>query len=427
MNDCGTNLNKAVAHFAADKQAFTAVVVFRGDATGDLPHVLPVIGLRKTIGVLVVDGIKQVSKEIKDTALGEARQKVLAGMGPQPDNQQVKNAQAAARKQALETMTTNGKKNIVEVMELQYGVASNRIAYVRDVDKPVITLASDAAKQLQANQVSVIELSEATRVLRTDYFCAPELREQVRNFLTCRSGFPELSTLSSMDPVYEGILDRAVKQGDALKNDVVVIWGRMAAKRERGGAHYDLNHSNTGWAQIGNECLQRGLTVMMAGDLDPQKWAVQTGFGGKPVPNYVFLGKFFEDKERGISLTRPEQLRFWEYVRDVLSRNGKRLVHVGMRSGGMDFLGFAGQPIIYVISRDADDRRMKPVAEQLAGAQDLSYSRFEASRRPKLWKEPGTYDVQPDLARKANPETERGFTEEDLDGLMKDITRKLSG
>jgi len=47
--------------------------------------------------------------------------------------------------------------------------------------------------------------------------------------------------------------------------------------------------------------------------------------------------------------------------------------------------------------------------------------------RSKLWNEPGTYNVVPDATRKADPESERGFTDEDLDRLMKDILRKLPG
>src|SRR5262249_51802298 len=151
-------------------------------------------------------------------------------------------------------------------------------------------------------------------------------------------------------------------------------------KPDLGGAHYDLNHSNTGWAQLGKLCLDNGMTVMMAGDLDRSKWEKQTEFGGTPLPNYIFLGKFFRDPDHNIDLTRPQQLRFWEYVRDVLGRSGKALVHVGMRSGGMDFLGFAGQPIIYIVAKDADDRGMAPVAAQLSTAKELSYTRFEASK-----------------------------------------------
>jgi hypothetical protein len=429
--DFGHDLKKAVTYFSKST-AFSAVVVFRGDATGDLPHVLPVVGLRPTIGVLVVDGIKQVSKKIKDDVLTEAKEPISAirddvlGMGLQPDNKKLKAMQATAQKEALGTIATNGKKNVAEVMEHQYGLPAASIGYVRDVEKMVVALAAEAARQLTASKVRVIELSEATKILREEDFGTPESRERVRNFLTRRSNVSEFSALTTMDPIYKGILDRAGANEEVLKKDVVVIWGRTAAKPAEGGAHYDLNHSNTGWAQLANRCLDEGLMVMMTGDLEPKKWAVQTGFGGKPVPNYVFLGKFFQDTANSINLTRPQQLRFWEYLRDVLSRSGKKLVHVGMRSGGMDFLGFAGQPIIYVISRDAEDRRMKPVAEQLAEVEYLNYSRFEASRRPKLWKEPGTYNVIPDADRKANPESERGFTDEDLDRLMRDIQSKLS-
>lgn len=201
----------------------------------------------------------------------------------------------------------------------------------------------------------------------------------------------------------------------------MVLWGRHAAKPHEGGVHYDLNHSNFGWAQVTARCIRAGFSVVVAGQFEKDKWEKHGGFQGSH-----FIGEFY----RNPALTRPQQLYFFHYLGRLLVQfGGKKFLHVGMRSGGLDLFGFGGQPVLYVaiekLSNEQNlvgDERMKGFAAS-AQAAGMPYNRFRATEQPKRWTAEGD-NVKPDERRKANPDS-NGFSGTDLEALVSQIQQLL--
>jgi hypothetical protein len=71
------------------------------------------------------------------------------------------------------------------------------------------------------------------------------------------------------------------------------------------------------------------------------------------------------DKHTVVLWGRDNQIRLFHVLRTMLNDQGKRLVHIGMRSGGLDMFAISGQRTIYVIGPDTKDERIPLLAEAI--------------------------------------------------------------
>jgi hypothetical protein len=258
-------------------------------------------------------------------------------------------------------------------------------------------------------------------------------------------------------PVARGEFDdRLAAYGlDRLRvSNIVVLWGRASEHPALGGAHYDVNHSNYAWCQLVCGLLadgSRGKQILLAGDVvaaklekfrnitpttrcDVAAWNRQV----------TFIGKFWDaNAGAGLAaLSRRQQLRFFAALAARQGGHGT-VLHVGMRSGGLDFLGLAGLKVLYIHPKGSVDARMEPVVQTFKKLQDKhgatpNIQRVDVERNPKRWKEyspEGQIAAFPDPERKpprltrgatATPDTEnKGFLEKDLNELVGTILFEL--
>jgi hypothetical protein len=148
----------------------------------------------------------------------------------------------------------------------------------------------------------------------------------------------------------------------------------------------------------------------------------------------AFLGEFY----RNPYMPRIKQLCFFDHVREKLAKNKMKFLHVGMRSGGLDFYGFAGQPIVYIafekMVEDHEtgelkprfDERMSRVEGAFKEAGETSYNRVGISQPPKRWTTVNGTVAKVDAARKEQGEIAKGFLEADLNKILGEIDRMLT-
>ncbi len=139
----------------------------------------------------------------------------------------------------------------------------------------------------------------------------------------------------------------------------------------------ELDASTTGLGQLAAACRAEAWTVLIAG-------AVPQAKSARFAPGTIYLGEFWNEpawKEKWED-SRQQQVRLFYILQRELQANKKRLVHVGMRSGGLDAYGFAGQAIVYIVAEYSTDKRMAPKVEQLKNAKVLEFDRYEAERTP---------------------------------------------
>jgi hypothetical protein len=128
----------------------------------------------------------------------------------------------------------------------------------------------------------------------------------------------------------------------------------------------------------------------------------------------IVIAKYWDDVP--LFKDRFNQVRLFYVLKKMLKVRDRKMVHVGMRSGGLDMFGFSGQKAIYV-SKAAGDSRMEPVANAFKDAGlGANYQKLAASRLPKR----GAHHS----AHKAT--AQRGFAVGDLDKLMAAIATALA-
>jgi hypothetical protein len=210
-----------------------------------------------------------------------------------------------------------------------------------------------------------------------------------------------------------------------FKKSCIVLWGRRTP--EDGGAHYYGNHSNTGWAQVAEACLQYGYDVLLAGQYkeDPRK-------KHERMQNCRYIGEFYKNPY----MPRTRQLCFFDHIGRELMIHNKSFLHVGMRSGGLDFYGLAGQPILYIafekLFADFETGEMKPkfdlrvgnLVEAFKESGIGTFNRTTISQPPKRWTTDNGTVAKRDEDRKQSNET-KGFLPSDLDTMIGDIKRLL--
>jgi hypothetical protein len=181
--------------------------------------------------------------------------------------------------------------------------------------------------------------------------------------------------------------------------------------------HAEHDHSYTGMRQIIEACAAAvpPCQVIVAGDYRKKatsatRQTIQA--------NAIVIGKYWDDVP--LFKNRQYQVRLFYVLKKMLKVRDRRLVHVGMRSGGLDMFGFSGQKTIYV-SRATGDERMEPVAHQFAdvGLQDR-FQKHTAARLPKR-------GPSGSAKKRGRSEDQRGFAPDDLPVLMGKINSALAG
>ncbi|MBN9660185.1 MAG: hypothetical protein J0H49_18500 [Acidobacteria bacterium] len=166
-------------------------------------------------------------------------------------------------------------------------------------------------------------------------------------------------------------------KASTVGNHTVVLWGRSSGKdkttAQQFGPHPYGDSSTTGLIQIATKCLEKSWKVVLCGDIDATK---QNRFP----PACVFIGKFWRPEHwAGNALTQKEQVRLFYILKQVLKAENFRMVHVGMRSGNLDYFAFAGQTIVYLVANGFDDRRIKALAD----AVPKRWVRSEPAKTPR--------------------------------------------
>ncbi len=329
MPNTYADANLALQALAA--AGFRNVYVQRGDASGDIPHILSALAVKPTYGVLVVDGT--------DTAKG-------SGMA---DSYHVSNH-----------------------------IALNRIAYVKNTALKVGQAVN--AVPARAEGARTWELIQSTKdavaaLVNPNKEAAKGSRVAIREVL--RGGKynvpgPEEELAADDAALLEFLNGYEIP----LTQNVVVLWGRRSGKL--GGLYPELDASTTGLVQLAAACRAAPWTVLIAGAVPPAK-------SHRFAPGSIYLGEFWKDPDwqRQWGDGRQKQVRLFYILKRELKANGKRLVHVGMRSGGLDAYGFAGQAIVYIVAEYSADTRMAPKVAQLKAADVLEFDRFAAASTPK--------------------------------------------
>jgi hypothetical protein len=148
---------------------------------------------------------------------------------------------------------------------------------------------------------------------------------------------------------------------------VVILWGRRSGKTKTKvspdppnlGPHLYGDSSTTALSDIAKGC-KRLAKVVVAGDV--------TGKENR-FPDCVFIGEFW-NQLKGAPYSLKEvpqktQIRALYFLKQLLKKQAKRLVHVGMRSGNLDNYAFAGQTVVYLVPAGFDDRRTTQLATEL--------------------------------------------------------------
>lgn len=159
--------------------------------------------------------------------------------------------------------------------------------------------------------------------------------------------------------------------------DTVVLWGRSSGKDKTTptsfGPHPYGDSSTTGLIQVAQKCIEKSWRVVLAGDIPETK-------RDRFPKECTFIGKFWNDPHwLGNRPTQKEQVRLFYILKRALKEEGHRMVHVGMRSGNLDYFAFAGQSIIYLVANGFDDRRI----QSLALAVPNRWIRSEPTKTPR--------------------------------------------
>lgn len=270
-----------------------------------------------------------------------------------------------------------GRRQIADVLVDSYRVPTAQVAYV-DVS------ATMSVKQVKdrlnpKNHRRWLTLGESTTMVG-QALAAAATAGTVRQTLRGADYDPVAGILRrSTDEQLERVLHERLRV--PLTAHVMVLWGRRSGAT--GGLHPDQDHNAAFMQALALQGVAAGWTVLLAGDFDPAEHPPPPGGAGA----FRFLGKFWAgvpvlDGER-LNQTRMFYL-LWRDLKVCAPAHG--LVHVGMRSGGLDAYGFSGQPTLYLIGPgDADLRMSTKVIDpmQRAFADGTTFRRLVLTRDPR--------------------------------------------
>jgi hypothetical protein len=355
--------------------AITRVIYHRGDATGDISHVLAAMANDAALGVIVMDG---------------------HGTNP------------------------GGLGRVANVMVDHFGVSSARVKFVTTANMVPNPPKHGQAVVVAGRHFTRYPLTKSTNFIRdnlADIAANPLVFKNMKSAvrgptlhtadITNGVGAAEVGVinLNFLDPQCAAFLIE--KQVDFTQS-TVVLWGRESG-RNPGGQHPNHDHGYTGMKQIIDECAATvpPYQVIVAGDFRPtNQQGIATQTRQDIVAGSIIFGKFWE----GIPLfaDRFNQVRLFYVLKKMLRVHNCNLVHVGMRSGGLDMYAFSGQNTIYV-SRATGDDRMAPLVTAFADAgQPTTFQKHTAVRLPKRGPSGG--------AKPGRPLATRGYASNDQVG-----------
>lgn len=321
------NVNDALRAMAV---GVTSVLVHRGDATGDIPHSVAAMVINAAIGALVIDGM--------------AGSKSTGG---------------------------KGKELIADPMVDNFRIAPDRVAYV-DLRGGSIPSAP-GRKSVSGRAFALLKLGDATREVREKLTGTPGALASITAQFAGPA--PTDTMLSDTD---ERLVSFWLGCGATEYKHTVVLWGRKPGPE---GMYPMLKQSLKGLQQlVDGLCPER--QVIIAGDYDipgegdPLE-AIHKAIVAKGA---IVIGRYW--KADTAFWTRDRQIRLFHILDFALREQGKKMVHVGMRSGGLDMFALAGQRTIYMIRKNMQDARITPLATTLSGVDGGYMKKLEVGTLP---------------------------------------------
>lgn len=262
----------------------------------------------------------------------------------------------------LEGADTAGKgRGIADGYVDHFQIPAGRVSYV----------VTGLPKAMDAKPRNGEKVTYATQVLRAAWMDAAK-RQLIKETLR-GAKINDGDELRTDNDVQLGLY--LMELGIPLDQHVVVIWGRQSGKQ--GGLYPEHDMSTRGLQQLTLEARARNYTVVLAGAMDVAK------FAGNLDEYVCVLGEFWNG--RPLLGARTMQVRLFYILKKALKESGKSLVHVGMRSGGLDAYGFSGQRIIYLYKDSVNDARMEAVCRDIG----TYFHRQGLTRAPKRSTEVG--------------------------------------
>jgi hypothetical protein len=347
-----------VALYAAGRRT---VYVQMGKASGDVPHVASALALNSTFAVLVTDGTDSGTKGKAQVADIYVDSLLL------PDSQvaHVSSAALASGKAAAHAMNTYRT------------ILAGSTVPTTGVGKLLCTKLTQSTKDFTDLLTTGTPEEKAAR--------KATLAEMMRGALN------GATTAGAQDGALRKFLaDKGVK----TDKFTIVLWGRQSPTEAEGGIHYESNSSATGMNQLAKACLDKGYQVLTAGDwvkaMEGEARDARVAREAEKLDKHadlkktIFLGQFWKDSGFPTGTTRAAQIRLFYTLQSDLEKQAKGMLHVGMRSGGLDMFGFGDQPVLYIIGAESDDARMAKCTSKLQEA-DFNYERAVVSHNPKRY------------------------------------------
>lgn len=318
------------------------VFLHRGDATGDMMHIAPVVRCNARRAVLVVDTLDTAGK-----GKGIARDYVDSFRLP-PQRVRYVETGFTSVKALFESLGTDDRGNVN--LRILGGTTrlSSRLGFATHSVRDLI-LHGDRNAPGGSTRTAVKETLRGPKLSR-DFFQEADSKDlAVHNHLVGKLKIPT---------------DR----------HVLVLWGRRACEKTPPGAHLDQDHNTGLMSDLIERGLYRGWTVLLAGDFKPDEFPGMTSAAGGRRDKAIFLGKFWDDLPGGGN--RAQQIRMfyvlWKAVKWGAAK--RSLLHCGPRSGALDGYGLSGQPVLYIIGGNANDERMEEkIVKPFSAHKSLKY------------------------------------------------------
>lgn len=311
------------------------IITHRADATGDISHVVSAMALQADLGVIVADGAV---------------------------NGGVTDGQGAAR--------------IGTPLADHFGLGAARVGYVDFRPNAIPALSRDRRHTTAVgNRVQLRKLTRSSRIVRESLAGDPGGMALIQNQMRGAdfdAGGPDPAPGTDDAAIME-FWDRP----DVLSRNTVVLWGRLPAPN---GQHDGLRVSYRGFLDLCTAlCPDR--QVIIAGDYEvPAPGSALAGIHQQILDTgAILLGRYWQlDPGRW---TRNNQVRLFHVLRAMLNDFGLKMVHVGMRSGGLDMFALSGQRTIYVVGPRTGDQRMEQVAVAVSTVPNAHMARVRTENR----------------------------------------------